>query len=84
MLIDTRDQPPEPEPERRRWRELWDDRPNLGPFLPAGKALALLIIAGYLPPVPAYVLIIAACFFILQSLGVLLSMSGDGMHDHRQ
>ena len=81
MLIDTRDHRPEPEPEPRRRRP---DLSELKPFLPFGEALALVIIASYLAPVLAYVLIVAACALMGRGLGNLLGMGADGMKEHRQ
>jgi hypothetical protein len=84
MLIDTRDQRPEPEPERaRRWLPRLD-LAELRPFLPFAQALVLLVAAGWLPPLASYVLIVAACAVIGRGLGNLLAMGGDGMRGYRQ
>jgi hypothetical protein len=84
MLIDTRDHRPEPEPEREPRRLPRPDLAELRPLWPFAQALALLIVAGWLPPLPAYAVILTACAVIGRGLGNLLSMGGDGMRDHRQ
>jgi hypothetical protein len=76
LLIDTRDRrPPPPRPEP--WR------PNLRPLLPLALAVVLLVVAGLVPPLPSYLLILGAIALISRTISKLLPPL-DGLRDYRQ
>ena len=77
LLIDTTDQPP-PEPSGRRWRPI-----ALRPALPLVEAAILLVISGWFPPFPAYILILGAVFVGGRGAARLIPMT-NGLKDHRQ
>ena len=75
MLVDARWPPPEPDPDRSPldWARLrW-------PVL----TLVLLGAAHVMPPLVAYVLLIAALYCAVESFALLLP-DGDGMRKHQQ
>jgi hypothetical protein len=77
LLIDTRDQPP-PEPSGRRWRAS-----ALRPALPLVEAGGLLVVSGWFPPFPAYILILGAVVIGGRGAARLIPMT-NGLKDHRQ
>jgi hypothetical protein len=76
MLIDTREPPPLP-PSREPWR------PNLRPLAPIPGGLFLLGVAGMVPPVPSYLLIVAGGGLIARTAAKLIP-SSNGLEEHRQ
>jgi hypothetical protein len=83
MLIDTRDERPEPEPERPR--RAWEPRvAAMKPFAPFGWAVAMLVAVDWVPPLPGYVFVVTACWLICRGLGRILSSDSDGLREHRQ
>jgi hypothetical protein len=82
MLIDTRDERRDPEPEPRR-RGPEPRLAALKPFAPFGWAVAMLVAVDWVPPLPGYVFIVSACWLICRGLSRILS-DGDGLREHRQ
>jgi hypothetical protein len=83
MLIDTRDERPEPEAEPPR-RAPEPRLAALRPFAPFGWAVAMLVAVDWVPPLPGYVFIVSACWLICRGLSRLLSSDSDGLREHRQ
>jgi hypothetical protein len=80
LLIDTRDRRPPPEPDGPRRRpSLRSLRPAV-PFVEAG---ACLTMATMVPPVPSYVLVVAALALVGHGASRLMPDLG-GLDDHRQ
>jgi hypothetical protein len=80
MLLNTPDPRyrPDGEPGRsRRWR------PNLRLWLPLIGAAVCLVVAGFVPPLPGYVLVMAA-FGLFLDAATSLWPKGDGLTKYRQ
>jgi hypothetical protein len=80
MLINTPElrSRPDGEPVRsRRWR------PNPRLWLPVIGAAVCLVLAGFVPPLPGYVLVIAA-FGLFLDAAASLWPEGDGLTKYRQ
>jgi len=76
MYIDTREQRPlAPLHEPRR--------PNLRPLVPIAIAVVLLVVASMVPPLPSYVLILAAVALLARTAAKLIP-SSNGLEDYRQ
>jgi hypothetical protein len=76
MYIDTHEQGPLGPPD-----EPW--RPNLRPLVPIAIAVVLLVVSALVPPLPSYVLIIAAGALIARTVAKLIP-SVNGLEDYRQ
>jgi hypothetical protein len=70
-------------PERRPSPPAEPHRPSLRPLLPIPIVLFVLGIAGMVPPVPSYLLILAACTYAGRTLSKRFPDS-NGLRDHRQ
>jgi hypothetical protein len=76
MLVDAHWPPPEPEPDRPsfRWpRAAW-------PVL----TVVFMAAIHLTPPVIAYLCVIGALYCAVETFGLLLPRSSDGLRDHKQ
>jgi hypothetical protein len=77
LLIDTREPPPPPKRGGGWWPGV------IRALLPFAVALALLLVATHLAPVPSYLVTLAACVLIGLGASRLVPRSG-GLREHRQ
>jgi hypothetical protein len=76
LLIDSREQPPTPAPHDPR-------RPSLRALWPIPATLFLLGVAAMVPPLPSYLLILAAVVLVARALTRAIP-SSNGLEDYRQ
>jgi hypothetical protein len=76
LLIDSREQPPLPAPHEPH-------RPNLHRFWPFPATLFLLGVAAMVPPLPAYLVILATVVLVARTLTRAIPGS-NGLEDYRQ
>jgi hypothetical protein len=76
LLIDTREESPQPARHERQRR-------SLRPLAPIPAAMFLLGVADMVPPLPSYLLTLACVALVARTLAKLVPMS-NGLEDHRQ